>query len=104
MMRGFLSFMVMWILRNEPKTGMEIARELEERKGNRPSPGTIYPVLKVMTMKGLLRVDDDKRYSLTDLGRKELDNSLDHFFTMFFDINEMREHCRCGGGDCPHDR
>jgi DNA-binding PadR family transcriptional regulator len=109
-MKGFLGFMVLWMLREEPKTGMELARELEERRGHRPSPGTIYPVLKVMTERGLLAVDEEKRYSLTEEGRKELDASLDHFFSIFFDIDEMREACQCGGGDhdhpgdcpCPH--
>lgn len=97
-MKGFLGFMVLWMLREEPKTGMELARELEERRGHRPSPGTIYPVLKVMTERGLLSVDGDKRYSLTDQGREELDASLDHFFSVFFDIDEMREACQCHGG------
>jgi DNA-binding PadR family transcriptional regulator len=109
-MKGLLGFMILWMLRNEPKTGMELARELEERKGHRPSPGTIYPVLKVMTERGLLSVDGEKRYSLTVEGKGELDRSLDHFFSMFFDIDEMREACRCKGmgpghrhpdGECP---
>ncbi len=97
MMKGFLGFMVLWMLRDEPKTGMELARELEERRGHMPSPGTIYPVLKVMTERGLLDVDEEKRYSLTDAGREELDRSLDHFFSMFFDIDEMRDACPCEG-------
>jgi DNA-binding PadR family transcriptional regulator len=97
MMKGFLGFMVLWMLRNEAKTGMELARELEGRRGHMPSPGTIYPVLKVMTERGLLSVDEDKRYSLTEAGRGELDRSLDHFFSMFFDIDEMREACPCEG-------
>ena len=29
-------------------TGTEIALELKKRKGKKPSPGTIYPVLKYM--------------------------------------------------------
>jgi PadR family transcriptional regulator PadR len=112
MMKGLLSFMVLWLLRKEPKTGMEIARELEERKGHRPSPGTIYPVLKIMTERGLLSVDDEKRYSLTEEGSRELERSLDHFFSMFFDIDDMREACMCKGrhehhhhpdGRCPYD-
>ena len=95
MMKGFLSFIVLWTVRKEAKTGMEIAKELEERKGHRPSPGTIYPVLKMMTMRGLLKTDDEKRYSLTKDGKEELDRSLDHFFSMFFDIDEMKNECRC---------
>ena len=97
MMKGFLGFMVLWMLRNEAKTGMEVARELEERRGHMPSPGTIYPVLKVMAERGLLSVDEEKRYSLTKAGSEELDRSLDHFFSMFFDIDEMREACPCHG-------
>ena len=72
MMKGLLGFMVLWMLRDEAKTGMELARELEERKGHRPSPGTIYPVLKVLTERGLLVVDEEKRYSLSEDGHKEL--------------------------------
>jgi DNA-binding PadR family transcriptional regulator len=108
MMKGFLSFIVLWSVRKEPKTGMEIAKELEERRGHMPSPGTIYPVLKMMTMRGLLKMDKEKRYSLTDQGKDELERSLDMFFSMFFDIEEMKEECRCsryhehhGNGDCP---
>ncbi len=95
MMKGFLSFIVLWSLRKEPKTGMEIARELEERKGHMPSPGTIYPVLKMMTFRGLLKVDNEKRYTLTEAGKEELDRSLDNFFSIFFDIDEMKKACRC---------
>ncbi len=97
-MKGFLGFMVLWMLRDGAKTGMELARELEERRGHKPSPGTIYPVLKVMTERGLLLVDEEKRYSLTEEGKRELDRSLDHFFSIFFDIDEMREACPCEGG------
>jgi DNA-binding PadR family transcriptional regulator len=107
MMKGFLSFIVLWTVRKEAKTGMEIAKELEERKGHRPSPGTIYPVLKMMTMRGLLQTDNEKRYTLTKAGQEELDRSLDQFFSMFFDVDEMRSECRCmsdnqnRNGSCP---
>lgn len=113
MMKGFLKFIVLWTLRKEAKTGMEIAKEIEERKGHRPSPGTIYPVLKMMTHRGLLEMDEEKKYSLTTRGREELEESLDHFFSMFFDIEDMKEACKCKGhhgehhhnGDkCPFER
>ena len=75
-------------------TGAEIALELERRKGRRPSPGTIYPVLKTLKDKGLLSVDEDKRYSLTRRGRNELDVHLNMFFKTFCDIDEMRSCCK----------
>jgi len=94
-MKGFLTFLVLWIIREESKTGAEITEELERRKGSRPSPGTIYPVLKYLKERGLVSMDKDKRYSLTKSGEKALDESIQHFFRTFHDIDEMR---RC----CPH--
>ena len=46
-MRGLLSFLILFLLSKKPMHGQEIANELERRKGIRPSPGTIYPALKV---------------------------------------------------------
>ena len=76
-------------------TGAEITQELEKRRGNRPSPGTIYPVLKDLTEKNLLQVDEDKKYSLTEKGEQELEMSINKFFETFCDIKEMRSHCKC---------
>jgi DNA-binding PadR family transcriptional regulator len=94
-MKGFLSFLVLWLINKKTMTGAEIAIELEKRKGNRPSPGTIYPVLKELKEKGLLKIDEHKRYSLTEVGKNELNNHIDTFFQTFNDIDEMRQHCQC---------
>jgi len=94
-MKGFLSFLILWLVSKKKMTGAEITEELEKRRGQRPSPGTIYPVLKYLTEIELLQVDDDKKYSLTKKGEKELDLSLNHFFDTFCDIDEMRSHCQC---------
>jgi DNA-binding PadR family transcriptional regulator len=96
-MKGFLSFLILWLIDKRNMTGAEISIELEKRKGSRPSPGTIYPVLKDLKDKGLLAMDKNKRYSLTKSGKKELENSLNHFFQTFSDIDEMRERCACHG-------
>jgi len=96
MMKGFLSFLILWLInKNKKMTGTEIASELEKRKGHRPSPGTIYPVLKDLKDKGLLTVDKNKSYSLSKAGKQELQISIDRFFETFFDVDEMRSHCRC---------
>ena len=76
-------------------TGAEITQELEKRRGHRPSPGTIYPVLKYLTEQNLLKVDDGKKYSLTKKGNEELEKSLNTFFDTFCDIDEMKSHCQC---------
>ena len=94
-MKGFLSFLILWIVNKEKMTGAEIALELEKRKGHKPSPGTIYPVLKYLTEHDLLKSDENKKYSLTKKGKEELEMSLNHFFDTFCDIEDMRKHCRC---------
>ena len=94
-MKGFLSFLILWLINKKEMTGAEITEELEQRRGHRPSPGTIYPVLKYLTNKDLLKVDDNKKYSLTKKGEKELEMSLTQFFDTFCDVDEMRKHCHC---------
>ncbi|MEE8565495.1 MAG: PadR family transcriptional regulator [Candidatus Thermoplasmatota archaeon] len=94
-MKGFLSFLILWLINKKNMTGSEIAEELEQRKGSRPSPGTIYPVLKDLKERGLLSIDENKRYSLTTPGEKELDQHLKSFFNTFCDIDEMRTQCQC---------
>ena len=88
-MKGFLSFIVLWLLSKEKVTGAGIALELKKRKGSKPSPGTIYPVLKCLKGKGLI-ADKDRKYSLTFKGRKELEIHLNTFFRTFCDIDEMK--------------
>ena len=65
----------------------------EKRKGKKPSPGTIYPVLKHMKEKNLLLVDDKKSYTLTEIGKKTLEGHLDAFIKTFYDIDEMKSCC-----------
>ena len=76
-------------------TGAELALELERRKGQKPSPVTIYPVLKYLKDRGLLVIDENKSYSLSEEGRTELDAMLDRFFLTFCDVDEMRARCKC---------
>jgi DNA-binding PadR family transcriptional regulator len=83
----------MWLVNKKNMTGAEIALEMEKRKGSKPSPGTIYPVLKDLKDKGLLSVDENKRYSLTKRGKKELEIHIHTFFKTFCDIDEMRSCC-----------
>lgn len=93
-MKGYLSFLILWIISKKSMNGAEIARELEKRKGTRPSPGTIYPALKELKEKGLIFVDEHKMYSLTSAGEKELQSACDFFCKIFYDITEMIDCCR----------
>jgi DNA-binding PadR family transcriptional regulator len=40
----------------------------------RPSPGSIYPMLKAMVEEGVLNRSSDNRYSLTAKGREEIEH------------------------------
>ena len=91
--KGFLSFLILWLISRKSMTGAEIALELEQRKGKKPSPGTIYPVLKNMKEKKLLSIDENKRYTLTTKGKRSLEAHLDAFIKTFHDIDEMKSCC-----------
>jgi PadR family transcriptional regulator PadR len=93
-MKGFLSYLILWILRDRPMSGAEIAVELEKRRGNKPSPGTIYPALKKLRGMGLIETGRGKRYALTPAGRKELESTRRCFCETFYDMKEMLA-CHC---------
>ena len=93
-MKGFLSYLVLWNLSKKSMTGSEIAKELENRKGSKPSPGTIYPVLKELKEKGFISPDKKKAYSLTAKGRKELKGACSAFCRIFYDTREMFDCCK----------
>ena len=94
-MKGFLTFLILWLINKKNPTGAEITQELEKRKGHRPSPGTIYPALKDLKNKGLVKIDHHKRYTLTTKGKEELNTNIQTFLDTFWDVDEMRNHCCC---------
>jgi len=74
-MRGMLSFLILFLLSKKSMHGQEIANELGKRKGHRPSPGTIYPALKILKEYGLIKEKKEGKtiiYSLTSEGKEEL--------------------------------
>ncbi len=99
--KGFLSFLILWLVNKQPMTGAEISQELGKRRGKKPSPGTIYPVLKHLTENSILSVDKDKRYSLTERGERALEAHLDNFISTFYDIDDMKS-CSCKGKCAEH--
>lgn len=85
-MRGMLSFLIMWFLSKRPMYGEEIALELEKMKGNKPTPGTIYPALKHLQNNGLVTSKKDGRniiYSLTEKGTTTSKKAFEYFCSMF---------------------
>lgn len=92
-MRGFLSYLILWILSKKSMPGSQIAEELARRRGSKPSPGTIYPALKELKGKGLIKADKNKVYSLTRKGEKDLNEACAFFTKAFFDAREMFNCC-----------
>ncbi|MCX6777479.1 MAG: PadR family transcriptional regulator [Candidatus Micrarchaeota archaeon] len=93
-MKGFLSYLILWNLNGRSMTGAELAKEFEKRRGSKPSPGTIYPVLKELKKKGLISSDNGKAYSLTKRGKDELRSACGSFCAIFYDMREMIGFCR----------
>lgn len=88
-MKGYLSYLILWIISKKNMKGSEIAKELEKRRGSKPSPGTIYPALKDLKKKRLIINDESKIYSLTKKGENELKSACNVFCKMFYDMNDM---------------
>ncbi|MEW6222175.1 MAG: PadR family transcriptional regulator [Candidatus Hadarchaeota archaeon] len=93
-MRGMLSFLILWLLSKKPMHGQEIAKELEKRRGFKPSPGTIYPALKELKKRGLIKGEKKGKvvvYSLTETARKEITKTCRYFCKIFFDVFEKHK-------------
>ena len=93
-MKGFLSYLILWILSKKNMNGAEISKELEKRKGTKPSPGTIYPALKELKEKGLIIADKNKTYALTKQGKKGLSSACNFFCKIFYDMEDMFKCCK----------
>lgn len=75
--RGELKFVILDLLREQPRHGYDIIRALEDRFAGfySPSPGVIYPTLQLLEDQGAVTANeqDGKRiYSLTEAGRQLL--------------------------------
>lgn len=105
-MRGFLTFQILWELRVEPLNGQQIADKIWKRRGgNKPTPGTIYPALKELKSKKMIRGEKEGNqviYRLTSQGKLELENAARYFYQAFGDIIEESKirFVRIGNCDC----
>ena len=88
-MRGMLGFLILFLVSRKSMHGQEIADEIAKRKGERPSPGTIYPALKNLREIGF--IDEKKEgktivYSLTPRGQNALKIAKRRFTRTFLGI------------------
>jgi DNA-binding PadR family transcriptional regulator len=66
---------ILFIVRDTPKSGAEIMDVMEANLQGwwRPSPGSVYPMLKSMVGEGVLERSEDNKYELTEKGREEIE-------------------------------
>ena len=74
--RGDVRVAILAILAEQPMHGYQIIQQIEERSGGawKPSPGSVYPTLQLLTDEGIVEVEEEggrKTYSLTEAGRAE---------------------------------
>jgi len=90
-MRGLLTFQILWELDREELNGQQIAEKIANRRGTKPTPGTIYPALKELKKDKLIKGRKEGRqvmYSLTEKGVKGLADASRYFHQAFGDIAE----------------
>jgi len=88
-MRGMLSFTILWLLSTRPMYGQELATEIGKRRGDKPNPGTIYPALKELSSRGLIKAHLEGRnsvYQLTGAGMESYQKALKYFDQAFGEI------------------
>ena len=76
--RGDLKFVILHLIKEQPRHGYDIIQELEKKfhGAYNPSAGTVYPILQLFEDQGYVTIDNKdgkKVYSITDSGATYLD-------------------------------
>lgn len=90
--KGDLKYVILDLLKDKPRHGYEVIRELEEMSHGlyTPSPGTVYPTLQMLEEMGYAEAaerDGKKIYTITEEGLAFLDERKDS-------ADEVRSHMR----------
>lgn len=73
--RGSIKYDILGILWDGPRHGYDIMRTIEEQRGYRPSPGSVYPALQMLEEGDFLtgkEIDGKRVYTITDKGSELL--------------------------------
>jgi DNA-binding PadR family transcriptional regulator len=90
--KGDLKYVILDLLKDKPRHGYEVIRELEEMSYGlyTPSPGAIYPTLQMLEEMGYAEAaerDGKKIYTITEEGLKFLEERKDS-------ADEVRSHIK----------
>jgi DNA-binding PadR family transcriptional regulator len=97
-----LQLLILGLLADKPRHGYEIIKALDERSKGfyAPSPGMVYPALTYLEEIEHATVETEgtrKRYHITDLGRRYLEenrSAADSLWTQFERVGERMESLR----------
>jgi DNA-binding PadR family transcriptional regulator len=94
--KGDFKYLILDLLKDKPRYGYEVIRELEERFHGfySPSPGVVYPTLQYLEDMAYVtsREQDGKKvYTITNEGLKFLEDQSQT-------VNDIRSHIRRGWG------
>ena len=89
-MKGFLEFQILTMINKKNLSGQQLRVEIGKRKGCIPSPGTVYPVLKGLQIKGLIKEininSKEKKYKITKKGKVETQKDKKMFIELFKEL------------------
>ncbi|MBC8501001.1 MAG: helix-turn-helix transcriptional regulator [Nanoarchaeota archaeon] len=91
-LKGFLSFFILHEVGQKRLCGEDLAKKIGRRKGAMLTPGTIYPALKKLRKKKLVkyrRFGRKKVYQLTPEGEKELMLLYKLFSNYFYGLKHI---------------
>jgi DNA-binding PadR family transcriptional regulator len=99
---GDMKYVILKLLKDKPRHGYEVMKELEERLHGcySPSPGTVYPTLQWLEDEGLVvakEVDGKKVYEITDAGMRFLDEHRDVVDEIFERVGDAVDRALGGG-------
>jgi PadR family transcriptional regulator, regulatory protein PadR len=84
-----LSFLILFLLSKGQKSGKELTDEIAARKGDKPSPGTLYPALKNLREEKMIQEKKQGKnslYTLTATGKEALKEAKTFFCRTFKDV------------------
>ena len=92
--RGDLKYVILELLKDQPRHGYDIIRALEDRMRGyyRPSPGSVYPTLQMLEDLGYVsssQQEGKKVYTITDEGRRYLEEQKST-------VDDIRERIAAG--------
>ncbi len=91
---GDMKYVILKLLKDKPRHGYEVMKELEEQLHGcySPSPGTVYPTLQWLEDSGLVRAKDvegKKVYEITDAGLRFLEEHKDVVDEIFDRVRDV---------------